>query len=157
MGVFIIIFIYLIAAIGHSKNKEGIDFNDLDKIPIEIILAVGVTIVICILGLVVTNIDRINLEYYKISNSLILTGYFISYILTAVMLVTIIKRIKANKKQNFFIFHPFVCRISSWSIIYASPKIFSNAFCTFAGQLHTVKQTKLPIREVLYTFEGLFC
>lgn len=92
----VIILIYLIAAIGHTKGKEGIDFNDLDKIPIEIILAVGGFLSFGIIALTGTSIDRINIDYYKIANSLLLTGYFISYILCAVMGVTIVKRIKAK-------------------------------------------------------------
>ena len=139
--VLIIIFIYLIAAIGHSKNKEGIDFNDLDKIPIEIILAIGVTIVICILGLVVTNIDRINLEYYKISNSLILTGYFISYILTAVMLVTIIKRIKAKN----LIKDSLTGKVCKWCYkIIKKTYNFTKNICT-----KTIKRIIKTIKEII--------
>lgn len=92
----VVILIYLIAAIGHSKDKEGIDFNDLDKIPIEIILTVGGTIAICIICVAIDSLNEINVEYYQFANSLLLTGYFISYILCAVMGVTIIKRIKAK-------------------------------------------------------------
>lgn len=92
----VIIFIYLLASIGHSKGKEGIDFNDLDEIPIEVILAIGGTIAVVIIGIGVTYLDRISAEYYNIANSLLLTGFFISYILCAVIGVTIIKRIKAK-------------------------------------------------------------
>lgn len=92
----VIILIYLIVAIGHTKEKDEIDFNDLDKIPIEVVLLVGGTIVLCIMGIGVTSLDSINGEYYRLSNSLLLAGYFISYIFCAVMGVTIIKRIKAK-------------------------------------------------------------
>lgn len=92
----VIILIYLIAAIGHSKDKEGIDFNDLDKIPIEIIITVGGTIAICLIYFAIDSLNGINAEYYQFANSLLLTGYFISYILCAVMGVTIVKRIKAK-------------------------------------------------------------
>ena len=33
--------VYLIISIGHTKNKEEIDLNDLDKIPLEIVLLIG--------------------------------------------------------------------------------------------------------------------
>lgn len=92
----VIIIVYLISAIGHTKGKEGIDFNDFDKIPIEIILLVGGFIVCCILGVAIVSLDSISAEYYDFANSLLLTGYFISYILCAVMSVTTIKRIKAR-------------------------------------------------------------
>lgn len=92
----IIILIYLIVAIGHTKDKEGIDFNDFDNIPIEIILTIGVTIVSCIIYVSIEALNEIVLMYYNFANSLLLTGYFISYILCAVMGVTTIKRIKAK-------------------------------------------------------------
>lgn len=94
--LFVIILIYLIIAIGHTKDKEGIDFNDIDKIPIEIILAIGGTIATCIICVSINKLNEIEIDNYNFTTSLLLTGYFITYILCAVMGVTIVKRIKAR-------------------------------------------------------------
>ncbi len=92
----ILLLIYLCISIGHTKNKEGIDLNSLDKIPIEIIWLIGGFLVLGIFGIAVTSLDSINEEYYNLANSLLITGYFISYILCAILGVTTIKRIKAK-------------------------------------------------------------
>jgi len=92
----ILFIIYLIAGIGYSKGKEGIDFNDIDRIPIEIVLGVCGGLICLIICFIVSYLDYINIEYYDLIISLFLTGYFISYILCAITLVTIIKRIKAK-------------------------------------------------------------
>lgn len=92
----ILLIIYLISGIGHSKGKEGIDFNDIDRIPIEFVLGVCGGLVCLIMCFIVSYLDSLNIEYYDLTISLFLTGYFISYILCAITLVTIIKRIKAK-------------------------------------------------------------
>ncbi|MBR3614320.1 MAG: HAMP domain-containing histidine kinase [Clostridia bacterium] len=95
-SLLIIIFIYLIIAIGHTNGKDKIDFNDLDKIPIEIVLLVGCLLVIGVVAIAISPLYNIKQSNYVFANSLLLTGYFISYILCAVMGITIIKRIKAK-------------------------------------------------------------
>jgi len=94
--IVVVLCIYLIIAIGHTKGKEGIDINDFDKIPIEIILCVATIIVILIIGAAGEFIRVIYDEYYDLAISLLLTGYFVSYIVCALTGVTIIKRIKAK-------------------------------------------------------------
>ena len=92
----LLFFIYLCISIGHTKNKEGIYLNGFDKIPIEIIWLIGGFLVLGIFGIGVTSLDCVNEEYYNLANSLLLSGYFISYILCAVMGVTTLKQIKAK-------------------------------------------------------------
>lgn len=91
-----ILCIYLIIAIGHTKGKEGIDINDFDKIPIEIILFIAVTIVCCIIAATGEFISVIYDEYYNFAISILITGYFLAYIVCALVGVTTIKRIKAK-------------------------------------------------------------
>ena len=92
----VLLLMYLCVAIGHTKNKVGIDLNSFDKIPIEIIGLIGGFLVLGIFGIAITSLDSINEEYYNLANSLLLSGYFISYILCAVIGVTTIKQIKAK-------------------------------------------------------------
>ena len=94
--VLLLLLIYLCVAIGHTKNKDGIDLNNFDKIPIEIIWLIGGFLVLGIFGIAVTSLDVINEEFYDLANSLLITGYFISYILCTIMCVTTLKRIKAK-------------------------------------------------------------
>lgn len=92
----VIILIYLVIAIGHTKDKEGIDLNDLDKIPIEIIIAVAtiiITIVICVAS---EGVYYVTDEYYNFAFNLVIAGYFVAYISLAITSITIIKRIKAK-------------------------------------------------------------
>ena len=92
-----IILIYLVNAIGHSKNVEGIDLKDIDKIPIEIILLITSIIVL----LFIFACD--DLSFYKpegeLANlmiSFVVATVLITYIAIMVTFVTIIKRIKAK-------------------------------------------------------------
>ena len=94
--ILIVILIYLIISIGHTKNKDVIDLNDLDKIPIEIILFIAFMGLAIIAAMVNEGILYVTEEYYNFAVSMILTGYFIGYVLCAITSVTIIKRIKAK-------------------------------------------------------------
>lgn len=86
---------YLIISIGYKKGKEGIDLNDIDKIPLEIILAVLLVIVSVVL-LVGVNIDSLAFDYYKLYVSGMVTAYFVLCILAELTANTIIKRIKSK-------------------------------------------------------------
>lgn len=92
----VIMSIYLIISIGHTQGKEGIDLNDFDKIPIEIILIIGLTLITIIIGCMGAVLSFITKDYYKLMVSCFITGYFISYIVFFAMTVTVIKRIKAK-------------------------------------------------------------
>lgn len=92
----LIMLIYLIISIGYTKNKETIDLNDFDKLPLEIIIILAITIstvLIVIFG-------NLPYEFSKSYNNLIISGivtsYFIIYIVCMLTFVTIVKRIKAK-------------------------------------------------------------
>ena len=90
-----IICIYLIIAIGHTKEKEAIDLNDFDKIPIEIIV-IGIFLLIVILLTITKVLIRWNIEYYYFVISCIIAEYLVSYIFMMATIVSVIKRIKAK-------------------------------------------------------------
>lgn len=92
----VISFIYLIIAIGHTKEKEEIDLNDFDKIPIEVILGFAFIIVCSILAITFESLSYVTEQYYNFAISSFITVYFLIYIICAVSLITVIKRIKAK-------------------------------------------------------------
>ena len=92
----IVISIYLIISIGHTKGKEGIDLNNFDKIPIEIIFLVGIILLSIIIAVIFEFMSYFSEKYFNFLVSFFITGYFISYILCAIMTITTIKRIKAK-------------------------------------------------------------
>ena len=88
----VLILLYLIISIGYKKGIEGIALNDFDKIPLEIILFISL-ILGCIPFIILSEIN----DNYSTIMSLIITAYFVIYILCAIVFNTIIKRIKARK------------------------------------------------------------
>ena len=86
---------YLIMSIGYKKGKEGIDLNDIDKIPIEILILV-IVFVIGLVALLVDNFYGTATIYYKLYLSAIITGYLLIYVLLAIGMTSVIKRIKAK-------------------------------------------------------------
>lgn len=95
-GIFsIIIIVYLVMAIGYKKNKENIELNDIDKIPAEIIIGIVISM-IALIGIVTGSFYSTIGEYYKLFLSEIITAYFVIYILCAIAVTTVIKRIKAK-------------------------------------------------------------
>lgn len=96
----LIMAVYLIISIGHSKNKEEIDLNDFDKLPLEIVLGVFI-IIICIFVAILSEFSYTNysdeaLNYFNLFVSGLITIYFITYISFMLLLVTTVKRIKAK-------------------------------------------------------------
>lgn len=87
----ILILVYLVISIGYKKEVEGIALNDFDKIPLEIIIFVAI-IIGCIPFI---PLEGINEDYNGII-SLISTGCLVIYVLCAITLDTIIKRIKSK-------------------------------------------------------------
>ena len=83
--------IYLIISIGYKKGNKNVELNDIDKIPLEIILAV----VFIALFVAVAFIVEVPMTK-KVYISGIVTFYFVAYVLLAVVVTTIIKRIKAK-------------------------------------------------------------
>ncbi len=97
LSFLLLITLYLILSIGHTKGKEGIDLNDLDKIPYEfvgIIFWIGIGMMaLCFAFIqeVVAISENLNLFI-----SMLFTIYIIGYIICAVIFDTTIKRIKAK-------------------------------------------------------------
>jgi len=87
----ILILLYLVIAIGYKKGVEGIALNDFDKVPLEIILFIEIVLG-CIPFII---LDGIYDDYNAII-FLIVTAYFLIYILAAITFNTIIKRIKSR-------------------------------------------------------------
>ena len=87
--------IYLVISVGYKKGKEGIDLNDIDKIPIEILIS----IILAVIGLIVILVDNFygtQTIYYKLYLSAIITEYLLIYVLFMIGMTSIIKRIKAK-------------------------------------------------------------
>lgn len=89
----ILILLYLSISIGHKKGVEGILTTDFDKIPLEIILGIGVAIFTIIILMTFGGVtpSDISLEV-----SLIVTIYFSIYIVIAIIFDTIVRRLKAK-------------------------------------------------------------
>ena len=92
----VLLLVYLIISIGHTKNKEEIDLNDIDKIPLEIVLLIGGIIYGIMIGIMFLVIPNLNISHYVFAVNLFFAIYFSSYIIGMVMAVTIIKRIKSR-------------------------------------------------------------
>lgn len=88
----LLIIFYLIISVGHKKGVKGIDLNDFDKIPLEIIILIS-TIIAAILIIILSE-KNFNKEIITL---LLITTYFIIYVLSAITINTIIKRIKSKK------------------------------------------------------------
>ncbi len=87
----LLIIVYLIISIGYKKGVDGIDINDFDKIPLEILLIIAIGIG-CIAIVPVFEIS----EDYNAIMSFIITGGLIIYILCVILLNTTVKRIKSK-------------------------------------------------------------
>lgn len=89
----ILILLYLSISIGHKKGVEGILTTDFDKIPLEIILGIGVAIFTIIILMTFGGVtpSDISLEV-----SLIVTAYFSIYIVIAIIFDTFVRRLKAK-------------------------------------------------------------
>ena len=92
----IIISAYLVMSVGHTKGKEGIDINDFDKVPFEILFVI-VMIITWIGFIVVETFGETRMEeYYKLMLSGIITAYFVVYTAAIILITTFVKRIKAK-------------------------------------------------------------
>lgn len=94
----VIIFWYLILAIGHEKNQKEIQLNDIDRIPLEIVFTI-LFIMSSLILIVTSNGVYSGGDYYKLFLSEIITGYLVMYVLCAITFVSCVKRIKA---KSFF-------------------------------------------------------
>ena len=96
-----IIIVYLIWSIGHSKNKEGITLNSLDKFSYELVII----LFSCIFWMCII-IAATVISYVDISTNLLIyiigLTYLGTYVSLAVMTVTTIKRLKAREFWHSF-------------------------------------------------------
>lgn len=92
----LIIFIYLINSIGHVKGKEEIELTDFDKIPLDIIFVIFISI-IAILCVAIGEIGSELIMSIDTFITVISTIYIVISILTEIFMVTAIARIKARK------------------------------------------------------------
>ena len=90
-AVTILLIIYLLITIGHKDDEKTIELNDFDKMPLEIILIVAVFLIV-LPFIILSQYDRIN----NAMLSLGITAYIDVYIVSAVVLHTMIKRIKSK-------------------------------------------------------------
>ena len=86
---------YLVIAIGYKKGVEGIDLNDFDKIPLEIVLCSAIIVIVIMLCCYIFIAD-INQKITDLTVSVIITAYFLIYYVLAITANTIIKRIKSK-------------------------------------------------------------
>lgn len=90
----LIICVFLINSIGYKKDSKEIELADFDKIPLEMLL--GVFGVIFVFSIIILDEMRYSIENLK---NLIIMGvslYFFNIAFLEIILVTIIKRIKAK-------------------------------------------------------------
>ena len=90
-AVTILLIIYLLITIGHKNDEKTIELNDFDKIPLEIILVVAAFLVI-LPFIILSQYDRMTSAMLSLG----ITTYLDVYIVSAVVLHTLIKRIKAK-------------------------------------------------------------
>lgn len=91
----ILLILYLIIAIGHKKDEKEISLNDFDKIPFEIIFTIGIILIGLSFIPFAIGIES-NEHNFGFIISSIATIYIVSYVITAIGLHTMIKRIKAK-------------------------------------------------------------
>ncbi len=87
----ILIILYLLISVGYKKGVKGIYLNDFDKVPIEIIFFISIFIG----SIPFIPLSAINNDYYAII-SLIITSCIIIYVLSVIVLDTVIKRMKSK-------------------------------------------------------------
>ena len=102
-----IIAIYLFWAIGHRKGEEGISINLIDKLPYEVVFLMFCCIIPMFIAIVENSITE-TFNYIFITITII--SYIICYVITAVLTITTIKRIKARQFWKSF----FTYKVIKW-------------------------------------------
>lgn len=109
----ILIAIFLINSIGYKKDCKEVELADFDRVPIELLIL----IYFIILGISLIIIDELHFSVATFANSaIIITSlYILNAIFIEVILITIIKRLKAKQ----FIKTSFVGKfiVKAWKII----------------------------------------
>lgn len=137
----IMIVTYLVISVGHTRENKEININDLDKIPLEILL----TVLVIALGIVIFILKIIGgttvREYYKLAICGVITTYFVIYTVFALVVTTIIKRIKAKMFWKTTI----IGMVVTW---------ITNIFGKFINAVILSKKTahRVTILVLIYTF-----
>lgn len=92
----VVMIVYLIMSIGYKKGKKGIELNDIDKIPLEIIIFLVLAVLFLVCMFLDFFIDANMFYQYKLVISGAVTIYLIAYAFSAIVITTIIKRIKTK-------------------------------------------------------------
>lgn len=128
-----LILVYLIMAIGYKKDQKQVELNDIDKIPLEIIICVLI-LILCIIFGVIDNIGySAYYNYYKLFLSGMITAYFVIYILFVVTFTSTIKRIKAKT---------FIKNTITWRILRLLKRIFVRTKKAFGKFIQTLSGAK---------------
>lgn len=90
MVLLLLMFFYLVIVIGRTKKEGEIDINDFDKIPYEIIWTVVMFVLAMCIGMM--NIPK----HTNMFMTMLISVYFVAYIVCAVLFHTTVKRIKAR-------------------------------------------------------------
>ena len=118
----LIICIFLVNSIGYNKENDKIELADFDKIPIEVLVILFA--VVFVFSIII--LDEMDLKIENIQNliSMFSSFYILNFAILEVILVTIIKRIKAKS----FIKTSFIGKllIKIWNLIKKCFKFFLN-------------------------------
>ena len=90
---------YLVISIGYKKGVEGIDLNDFDKIPLEIVICSAIIVVTIVIGCCI-GIIELNQSITDLTVSAMITAYVLIYYVCAITVNTVIKRIKSKTFGN---------------------------------------------------------
>lgn len=93
--ILLLIIVYLVASIGHKKNYEGIYTDWLEKIPLEILLIIS-TVMLSVEGIIFVEFTNLLHQFFTTAISLLVSMGIVIYITTAILLISIIRRIKAK-------------------------------------------------------------
>lgn len=146
LGLLLLIAIYLIISIGHTKGKDGIDLNDLDKIPLElvgVIFLIGLGMVgigFGILDGVASFQENVNLFL-----SILLTMYVVGYITCAVAFDTCVKRIKSRT----FIRNTWTFKCCRWFV-----NIVKKAICKMKNVWNQITESMDLVKKLIFVILG---
>lgn len=133
----LLISIFLINSIGHVKGKDEIELTDFDKIPLEIPFII-ILLIVALLGVSIEELAFESVVSQDTFLTTVATIYIIIAVLTEILLVTIIARIKAKKFLD-----TCICgRLFKWSVKILSKilDIIKNWIIKFFNGIKKVKQ-----------------
>lgn len=137
----LLISIFLINSIGHVKGKDEIELTDFDKIPLEIPFII-ILLIVALLGVSIEELAFESVVSQDTFLTTVATIYIIIAVLTEILLVTIIARIKAKKFLD-----TCICgRLFKWSVKILS-KILDIIKSWLSKFWSSIKKVKKGISE----------